>query len=105
MAIQETKIDETISSVELFPDSCPYNVYRKDRNLHGGGVMLLINKELPHMPLKELENDLESVWVKIFANGTSHYIASWYRELSGSCKDFQFFRNQLEYIKSQLSWV
>ena len=101
MAIQETKIDETISSVELFPASCPYNVYRKDRNLHGGGVMLLINKELPHMSLKELENDSESVWVKIFANGTSHYIASWYREPSGSCEDFQFFRNQLEYIKSQ----
>ena len=96
VAIQETKIDETISSLELFPDSCPYN-----RNLHGGGVMLLINKELPHMPLKELENDSESVWVKNIANGTSHYIVSWYREPSGSCEDFQFFRNQLEYIKSQ----
>ena len=101
VAVQETKIDETISSAELFPDSCPYNVYWKNRNLHGGSVMLLINKELPHMPLKELENDSESVWVKIFANGTSHYIASWYREPSGSCEDFQFFRNQLEYIKSQ----
>ena len=51
------------------------------------------------MPLKELENDSESVWVKIFANGTSHYIASWYRKPSGSCEDF--FQNQLEYIKSQ----
>ena len=101
VAIQETQNDETISSAELFPDSCPYNVYRKDRNLHGGGVMLLIIKELPHMSLKELENDLESVWVKVFANGTSHYIASWYREPCGSCEDFQFFRNQLEYIKSQ----
>ena len=95
MAIQETKIDETITSAELLPESCPYNVYRKDRNLHGGGVMLLINKELPHMPLKELENDSESVWVKVFANRTSHYIASWYREPSGSCEDFQLFRNQL----------
>ena len=43
VAIQEIKIDETISSAELFPDSCPYNAYRKDRNLLGGGVMLLIN--------------------------------------------------------------
>ena len=101
MAIQETIIDETVSSAQLFQDSCQYNVYKKDRNLHGGGVMLLINKKLPHMPLKELENDSESVWVKIFANGTSHYIASSYREPSGSCKDFQFFQNQLEYIKSQ----
>ena len=39
MAIQETKIDSSIATSELFPESCPYNVYRKDRNLHGGGVI------------------------------------------------------------------
>ena len=39
--------------------SFSYNVYRKDRNLHDGDVMLLINKELPHMPVKELDNGLE----------------------------------------------
>ena len=44
VAIQETKIDSSISTSELFPESCPYNVYRKDRTLDGGGVMLLIHK-------------------------------------------------------------
>ena len=100
MTIQETKI-EVISSSELLSESCPYNVYRKESRLHGVSVMLLINKELPHMPLKELENNSESVCVKGFANRTSHYIASWYREPRGSGKDFQLFRNQLECIKSQ----
>ena len=33
--------------------------------------MLLIHKETPIMPLTELENDLESVWAKVFANTTS----------------------------------
>ena len=42
--IQETKIDSSISTSELFSESCPYNVYRKDRTLNGGGVMLLIHK-------------------------------------------------------------
>ena len=70
--IQETKIDGSISASELFHDSCPYNAYRKDRNLHDGGVMLLIHKGIPHMPLTELENDSESVWAKVFANKTSH---------------------------------
>ena len=42
VAIQETKIDSSISTSELFPESCPYNVYRKDRTLDDGGVMLLI---------------------------------------------------------------
>ena len=99
VAIQETKIDGSISTSELFHDSCPYNAYRKDMNLHGGGVILLIHKEIPHMPLTELENDSESVWAKVYANKTSHYIASWYREPSGSCEDFQLLRNQLEHFK------
>ena len=59
-------------------------------------MMLLIHTEIPHMPLTELENDSESVW----ANKTSHCIASWYREPSGSCEDFQLLRNQLEHIKT-----
>ena len=78
VAIQETNIDSSIATSELFPETCPYNIFRKDRNLHGGGVMLLIHKDIPHMPLSELENDSKSVWVKVFANKTSHYVASWY---------------------------
>ena len=64
VAIREIKIDSSIATSELLPETCPYNIFRKDRNLHGGGVMLLIHKDIPHMPLSELENDPESVWVK-----------------------------------------
>ena len=73
------KIDSSISTLELVPESCPYNVYRKDRTLDGGDVMLLIRKDISHMPITELENDSESVLVKVFANKTSHFVASWYR--------------------------
>ena len=83
VAIQETQIDSSIATSELFPETCPYNIFRKDRNLHGGGVMLLIHKDIPHMPLSELENDSESVWVKVFVNKTSHYVASCYRSPGG----------------------
>ena len=41
------------------------------------------------------------MWAKVFANKTSHYIASLHREPSGSCEDFQLLRNQLEHIKTQ----
>ena len=83
VAIQEKKIDSLISTSELFPESCPYCVYRKDRTLDGGGVMLLIHKDISHMSITELENDSESVWVKVFANKTSHFVASWYRPPGG----------------------
>ena len=79
VAIQETKTDSSIATSELFPESCPYNVYSKDRNLHGSLVMLLVHKDISHMPITELENNSESVWAKVFANKTSHYVASWYR--------------------------
>ena len=78
VAIQEKK-DSPISTSELFPETCSYSVYRKDRNSKGGGVMLPIHKDISHMPITELENDSESVWVKVFANKTSHFAASWYQ--------------------------
>ena len=101
VAIQETKIDSSIATSELFPETCPYNIFRKDRNLHGGGVMLLIHKDIPHMPLSELENDSESVWVKVFAKTTSHYVASWYRPPGGSSEDFYLFGDQLDQIRNK----
>ena len=67
VAIQETKIESSIVTSELFPESYPYNVYRKDRNLHGGGVMFLVHKDISHMPITELKNNSESVWVKVLA--------------------------------------
>ena len=58
VAIQETKIDRSIATSELFPEACPYNIFRKDRNLHGGGVMFLIHKDIPHMPLSVTDEAL-----------------------------------------------
>ena len=98
---KKKKNDSSIATSELFPETCQYNIFRKDRNLHGGGVMLLIHKDLPHMPLSELENNSESVWAKIFANKTSHYIASWYSQPGASCVEFQLFRDQLDHIRTK----
>ena len=44
VAIQETKIDNSVATSELFPETCQYNVFRKDRNLHGGGVRLGVKR-------------------------------------------------------------
>ena len=43
----------------------------------------------------------ESVWVKVFANKTSHCVASWYRQPGGTSEDFQLFRDQLDHIRNQ----
>ena len=53
------------------------------------------------MPLTEMENDSESVWANIFANKTSHYVASWHGHPGGSCEEFQMFRDQLDHIRAK----
>ena len=99
---QETKIDSSISTSELFPESCPYNVYRKDRTLDGDGVLLLIHKDISHMPITELENDPESIWVKVFANKTSHFVASCYLPPGGNLEKLD---SQLKSLESQLEKI
>ena len=86
------KIDSSTATSELFPETCQYNVFKKDRHLHGGGMMCLIHKDvIQPMPLTELENDSESVQAKIFSNKTSHYVASWYCQHGGSSEELQLF--------------
>ena len=55
-------------------------------------MMLLVHKDISHMPIMELENNSESVWVKV---------ASWYRQPGGTSEDFQLFRDQLDHIRNQ----
>ena len=101
VAIQETKIDSSVATSELFPETCPYSVLKKDRNLHDGGVLLLVHKDIQHMLVTGLENNSESIWVKVFANKTSHYVTSWYRLPNGTSEYFQLFRDQLGHIRNQ----
>ena len=100
VAIQETKIESSVAASELSPETCPYSVYRKNKKFHGGGVMLLVHKDISHMPSTELENDSESIWLKVFANKTSHFVAGWYRPPGSTSEEFQLFREHLEYIRT-----
>ena len=60
--------------------------------------MLLVQyKDISHMPITELGNDSESIWVKVFANKT-HFVASWYRPPGSTIEEFQLFGEQLDYI-------
>ena len=58
--------------------------------------MLLVHNDILHMPITELE----TTRVKVFANKTSHFVASWYRPPGGTSKEFQLFREQLDYIRT-----
>ena len=61
--------------------------------------MLLVHKDISHMHITELENDSESIWLKVFSNKT-HFVASWYRPPGSTSEEFQLFREQLNYIRT-----
>ena len=61
--------------------------------------MVAVLYDISHMPITELESDSEAIWVKVFANKTSHFVASWYRPPGG---DSEKLDSQLKSLKSQL---
>ena len=95
-----TNIDSSVRTSELIPAGFGFEVYRNDRTLHGGGVMLLVKSNITQMPIAELENSSEAVWVKVMVNGLWHYISSWYRPSDMSVDDFKFYKEQLVKIQS-----
>ena len=38
--------------------------------------------------------------MEVFANKTSHFVASWYRPPGSTSEEFQLFREQLDYIRT-----
>ena len=65
-------------------------------------MVLLFHKGISHMPITELENNSETVWVKVFANKTSLFVASWYRPLGGDLVELEL---QLKVFESQLDKI
>ena len=58
--ITESYLDNSISNSELFPSH--YQVYQKDRNIHGGGAFILVNNNIPSSQVM-IDSPCEAVWV------------------------------------------
>ena len=73
----ETWIDPTITDNQIFPPN--YHIYRHDRNLKGGGVLIAIKNDHLSAPVPELHTNCEIVWAKISLVGNKDmYLASYY---------------------------
>lgn len=75
---QETRIDQSVYSSEIFPNG--YSVFRRDRDLHGGGVCIVVSNKLQATQCLDLENVLEAVWISIVTpDHQPLYVCSMYR--------------------------
>ena len=83
IAMSETKLDKSVNAAEFLPVNFQDNVIRKDRNLHGGGVLLAHREGLVVNPVscKGIKNDCELVFSRVsMANGQPPlYIGAYYR--------------------------
>ena len=62
LAITETFLGEDINNSEF---SEGYSVFRRDRDRHGGGVMLMVREDIPAIRRQDLETNCEVLWVEL----------------------------------------
>ena len=101
IAVQETKIDSSVTNAELLPSELGYSIIRKDRCMGGGGVLLAVKSELNRLSCLDLEiASSESIWSKISLKGHVHYFGSYYRPPDQHHEEIQSLRNQLDSIRN-----
>ena len=59
----ETFLGDDILDSELVDDN--YAIFRRDRNRHGRGVMLVVDASIPAKRRQDLETDCELLWIEL----------------------------------------
>ena len=67
----ESHLNESFLNFEVFPSG--YTVYRKDRNIHGGGVFILEDESIPSSII-EVDSLCEIIWVHLHVQKTMDMI-------------------------------
>ena len=93
----ETHLDKLIANSEILPTEFCENVYRKDRNIQGGGVLNAIRQNILASEELSLNANCEIIWVKIQnENNAPLFISSYYRppnsDLNAACE----FQNSVQ---------
>ena len=63
IGISESKLDKTVFDSEVAIEG--YDLLRKDRNRHGGGVACYVRNDICYNPKKILQDDLENIFIDI----------------------------------------
>ena len=80
MALNETKLDDTIGSAELSISNY-HEIIRKNRTRYGGGVALYIHNSISYKYRNDIiVREIEALPVDIeISNGKSISVVTWYR--------------------------
>ena len=99
--INKSKLDSEISTPEVIPDNLGYTVYRKDRNRHGGGVMILI-KNCYSSQIVDIKSDAELLWIEVqLKNQRKLLLSTFYRPPSSDDEYLKLFDASLLDIRTR----
>ncbi|XP_072022797.1 uncharacterized protein [Amphiura filiformis] len=94
---QESHIDSSFADGEIFP--AEYNVSRKDRDIHGGGVFVAVSNRLISTTEYSLNSKCEVMWCKICIAGNKPlYVGSYYRPTNDKQEPLQELNTSLSKI-------
>ena len=96
IAIIESFLDDVIGDSEISDSS--YCVFRRDRNRHGGGVMLLIKSTICATRRAYLEGDFELLWIEISHSRGVFLLGVFYRPPVSSSEYLYNLQNSLARI-------
>jgi len=87
LAITETFLDSTIHDSHIVPPG--YAVFRKDRDRHGGGVMIFVKACINAVRRCDLETNCELLWIELLGKKGSTLLGTFYRPPCSSDSDLQ----------------
>ena len=82
LAITETFLGDEILDNELVGGD--YTIFRRDRNRHGGGVMLCVKNSISAIRRIDLETNCEVLWVELSTGPSKVLLGTFYRPPSST---------------------
>ena len=101
LAINDTKLDNETSNEIISLDK--FELRRKDRNRHGGGVAIYFRDELKYLEREDLPNHaLELIYIEIQPFRSEPFnIVAWYRPSSDSIETLNQLENILGFLEKE----
>ena len=82
LAVTETFLGDEILDSELVGGD--YTIFRRDRNRHGGGVMLYVKNSISAIRRTDLETNCEVLWVELSTAPSKMLLGTFYRPPSST---------------------
>jgi hypothetical protein len=95
ITVSESWLDDTISDIDI--ELADYEVHRKDRTRHGGGVLAYVHNSLAACRRIDLENEnVECLWLDVQITGGKLLIGTYYRPPGADAATVEHFMTSLQ---------